>query len=56
MLRKAKVCICETDLMDRGCVRDTVSEARMMTITLSSGETSGKAVTCVLGDEDHCTQ
>lgn len=56
MLRKAKVCICDTNLMDRGCVRDTVSEARMMTITLSRGEISGKTVTCVLGDEDHCTQ
>lgn len=56
MLRKAEVCFCDANLMDRGYVRDTVSEARMMTITLSSGETSGKTVICVLGDEDHCTQ
>lgn len=48
--------VCDTELVDRGCVRDTLSEARMMTITLSSGETSGKTVICVLGDEDHCIQ
>lgn len=54
--KKAKVCMCDTELVDRGCVRDTLSEARMMTITLSSGETSGKTVICVLGDEDHCIQ
>lgn len=56
MLKKAKVFMCDTELVDRGCVIGTLSEARMMTITLSSGETSGKTFICVLGDEDHCIQ
>lgn len=55
MLKKAKVCTCDDDLVDCGCVRDTLSEARMMTITLSSGEASGKTAICVLGNKDHCT-
>ena len=53
---ETKVCTCDTDWVDHGWVRDTLSEARMMTITLSSGEASGKTVICVLGDKDHCTQ